>query len=385
MSMTLSFDASLKIKMGSVGGYLNHVARDVDLANGIEHPHSNPNINPGMTKENDTLYYDADAGEMKPCTDSNQIKRALEQRLSSVKAPLRKDAVVLRPLIVQLDPEYYKGLENEDGLYDSVNDMMDWVAEQFGKENIIGASLHLDEGNPHVHVLFCPVTEDCRLSQKDWFDKPSSLRNMHTDFRNYMIDKGYDIDLERKPVRKRLDEKDYRDSKQLEQGNEQLAQEREQFLEEMISMLEDADAERYIRQMESQEKIDAEEADAALLFAQANAYKDAMTESVDTSLKTLGMGAEVDAWAKQRMLNLKNGPKSVFDYISGLYAHDMRMEAEKAQHEAQTKAEAAKNQVGKPKKTQDEEKLKSRNNAVATAMMQAEEMKQKQWSADLSL
>lgn len=231
---TLSFDASLKVNSGNLKGFLNHVARDVDEKNGITHNHSNPNILSGLTTSNETYCNIGDGWQ--DCEKSEQLSEALEKRLGNVKKPLRKDAVIMRPLILQLDPQWYRTHNTRDDLAESCCDMLEWAEKKFGKDNLIGASLHLDEGHnkysPHLHVLFCPVTDDGRLSQKDWFSSPAELRKMHDDFRQHMIDKGYEIDCERKPARKRLKEKDYRDFKALESENKKL-DERERHIADM--------------------------------------------------------------------------------------------------------------------------------------------------------
>lgn len=219
--MTLSFDASVKVKTSNFKGYVNHIARDVDEQNGVIHSHSNRNIHPELTKYNQTMIYDAATDDFVSCTDAQQIEQVLKDRLKAVKKPLRSDAVVVRGLVLQLDKEFYENAD-EDAKYKSLDDMSDWLMERFGKKNIIAMSLHEDETSPHLHIAFCPVTEDGRLSQKDWFDKPSTLAKMHKEFREHMIDRGYDVDMENKPKRKRMSDKDYRDYKELEKANEEL-------------------------------------------------------------------------------------------------------------------------------------------------------------------
>lgn len=212
MGYSLSFDASIKVKSGDVHGLLNHNARDVDLENGIEVNHANQDIDRSKTVSNETLYYDHASGDFEECTDTEQIIDSLNTRLKSVKKPLRKDAVVARPLLLQLDPQYYKDNPDKD-VDNSINDMLQWAVDTFGRANIVSASMHLDEMNPHLHLLFTPVTEDGRLAQKDWFENPTALKRMHQDFRQYMSDKGYDIDMSnRKPGKyaKRMSVEEYK-------------------------------------------------------------------------------------------------------------------------------------------------------------------------------
>lgn len=223
MGYTLSFDASIKVKKGAAKLFLRHVARDVDKSNGCELEHKNKNIDPERTEWNETYVSDGN-GDFRACEYVDEIMDALNDRLSAVKKPLRKDATVLRPLIVQIDPDWCK-TASDDEIEQAADDMLDWCRETFGRDNIIYVSEHLDEDNPHLHVGFCPVTDDGRLAQKDWFRGPGTLKLMHDDFRQHMRDRGYDIMTERKKPGKyarRMSEDEYKDYAELCKRSEEL-------------------------------------------------------------------------------------------------------------------------------------------------------------------
>ena len=90
----------------------------------------------------------------------------------------QNDTVIVRPLIVQLDSESIKGHENT-----WVWDMISILEDMFDKENILGFSVHRDETNVHIHVLFVPCHEvkkangkiKCTLSQTQFFKNPRQL------------------------------------------------------------------------------------------------------------------------------------------------------------------------------------------------------------------
>lgn len=220
MSYTVSFDASIKCKKNDLKGLLNHIERG-SIDKKINH--KNPNINNNLTENNLNFYFNKNEDDLIECTDISQIENALSERLKEVKKPLRKDAVIVRPLILQLDPEYYRDYEEEDN--NSITTMIEWAWNTFGKENIIGGSLHLDEASPHLHLLFTPVTDDGRLSQKDWFKSPKELTEMHNSLREYMSNAGFDIEMNRKKTSKqvkRLTETEYRDYKEIEEESKRL-------------------------------------------------------------------------------------------------------------------------------------------------------------------
>ena len=275
MGFTLSFDASTKAKKGDVRGLLHHVARDVDKEQGREVRHSNELIDGSRTADNETGVWDDKTGDWEACTDTRQIEQALSARLATVTKPLRKDAVVLRPLIIQLDPEWYAAHQSEDERDQAALDMMEWAGKTVGPQNLVYVSRHQDESNEHLHMGFCPVTEDGRLSQKDWFSSPARLREMHQDFREFMRDKGYDIELERKKPgkhAKRLPEAEYRDYAELERQRRELADREAQLAEREREARERA-AEAVRRAQEAREATqEAKEAGEALRAAE-EAYK----------------------------------------------------------------------------------------------------------------
>ena len=220
MSYTVSFDASIKCKKNDLKGLLNHIERG-SIDKKINH--KNPNINNNLTENNLNFYFNKNEDDFTECTDISQIENVLSERLKEVKKPLRKDAVIVRPLILQLDPEYYRDYEEENN--ESITTMIEWAWNTFGKENIIGGSLHLDEASPHLHLLFTPVTDDGRLSQKDWFKSPKELTEMHNSLRKYMSNAGFDIEMNRKKTTKqvkRLTETEYRDYKEIEEESKRL-------------------------------------------------------------------------------------------------------------------------------------------------------------------
>lgn len=214
MNYTLSFDASIKVNKQNIKGLLNHNFRDVLEKNGKIQNHKNENIDSSKTIYNESIYYNQITHCFEKCSSISQIEDSINTRLAKVKKPLRKDAVIARAIVLQLDGEWFK--QNNKGMHPNL-DMLQWAVEVFGEENIVGASIHKDEANPHLHLLFTPVTADGRLSQKDWFKDPKTLSAMHDDFRAFMRARGYDIEYARQPKRKHLSEQDYKTFRQAEE------------------------------------------------------------------------------------------------------------------------------------------------------------------------
>lgn len=208
MSYTMTFDASHKVGRGGghTQGFFRHIARDVDLEAGFQFTHTNKNIVPERTRLNVTQVNDGAGGFRKPCSidskpPSQELNDYLGSRLSTVQKSLRKDAVLMRGIILQLDPKWFdehnpdwreNGLSQEALKYMGAS--LDWACEEFGQNNIVGFAVHLDEYNPQLQVLFTPVTNDGRLAQKDFFKNPADLKRQHKELRQHMEATGYDVE-----------------------------------------------------------------------------------------------------------------------------------------------------------------------------------------------
>ena len=154
-------------------------------------------------------------------------------------------------------------------------DLIGILEEEFGTDNITGFSIHKDETNPHIHVCFVPCHKSekngklkCTISQTKFFHNPKQLAGLHRKFRKKLLDKGYDLELENKPIEEVLACYYDKDEKFHQQGLtpdmlKRLSNKEIQLRMEMIRMRireEDLDIlEKNIREMKEQEKAREEE------------------------------------------------------------------------------------------------------------------------------
>ena len=108
---------------------------------------------------------------------------------------------MIRGVVLQLDPKWFaehdaswreKGPSKDSYAY--MGTALDWVVAEFGADNIVGFSVHLDELHPALHAAVVPITEDGRLSQKDFFRGPADLRRQHKELRAVMAEAGYNVE-----------------------------------------------------------------------------------------------------------------------------------------------------------------------------------------------
>ncbi len=180
--------------------------------NGCEVQHNNPDIDSDLTLLNESYYKDSN-GQWEKTSHSKDMVDAINRRVEYAKehgariaTKGKNDTVIIRPLVVQLDSDSIAEHENT-----WMWDVIEILEKQFGKNNITGFSIHKDETNPHLHISFIPCHElekngeiKCAISQTKFFQNPKQLAGLHRKLRKALIDKGYDIEQENKPIEEHL-------------------------------------------------------------------------------------------------------------------------------------------------------------------------------------
>lgn len=141
---------------GVGGGTGNHVDRTL----GMEHtfPHADPS-RLHLNQEHAEAY--------KNLTVPEAVVKRIHQGYKGTRK-IRGDAVKYLETILTGSHEQMTRLhENPKDLQAWVNANLDFAEDEFGKENIIRFTLHLDEKTPHIHCIHVPITKDGRLSAKE--------------------------------------------------------------------------------------------------------------------------------------------------------------------------------------------------------------------------
>lgn len=156
-----------KMTAGSVKGIEIHDRREKD---GISH--TNKDIDWERTEQNYDLH---------EC-ENHSFLRAVKERIAELDLPraVRKDAIVMAQGLVTSDQNFFENKSQEE-TKQFFKDGYDFFCDRYGKENIISATVHLDEKTPHMHINFVPVTADGRLSAKELFNR-NSLRELQDSF-----------------------------------------------------------------------------------------------------------------------------------------------------------------------------------------------------------
>lgn len=133
----------------------------------------------------------------------NTLEEAVQARFEKAKVKARTDSVVAIEYVVAISPDAMDKISNQhNGIEaDFIEELTKFVEEKHGKQNVISTSIHLDESNPHAHVIVTPILEkrvqwknsngqgvrvENRLCARDFTGDKEKLRQLQTDYYNFL-------------------------------------------------------------------------------------------------------------------------------------------------------------------------------------------------------
>ena len=140
--------------------------------------YSNEDINRELSSQNYQLI-ECDSYKEK-------INQEIKERYK-VNKSIRKDAVLCVETVFTSDKEFFDKLTPEqERLY--FEKSVEFLKEQFGEKNIIFATVHKDETTPHLHAGFIPMTDDGRLSYKNFVNSKYDLIKLQDKYFEKMVE-----------------------------------------------------------------------------------------------------------------------------------------------------------------------------------------------------
>lgn len=153
---------------GGSGGIGNHI----DRQKGMEHTY--PHADPKRFGENVVFKLHQDRQKL-------SLPQAINDRINegyTKDKAIRKDAVKFTTHVLTGSHEDMKAIFKDNEKSKAwIQENYNFVAKEFGKENIVRFNLHMDEKTPHIHVVTVPLTKDGRLSAREQFGNKTELRN----------------------------------------------------------------------------------------------------------------------------------------------------------------------------------------------------------------
>lgn len=161
------------------GGNLgNHI----DRVKGKEYSYRHADLS--LTKNNKALKADYNKYCALPYNDA--IRARIEDGYKGTKA-IRKDATYSVNTILSGSHEELKEIEKDPKKLNAwITANLRWCEANFGKENIVRFSVHLDEKTPHIHCVWVPITAKGGLSAKEYIGDGKKLEALQTSYANAM-------------------------------------------------------------------------------------------------------------------------------------------------------------------------------------------------------
>ena len=143
-----------KISSGGIGAH-------IDRAKGFEHTYRH--ADPALAHLNRSFEINAHCNKLLHVAVSDRIGEGY-----TGKKAIRKDAVRYQThVLTGSHQDMHRIFSNPDTADAWIKANMQFMADEFGRENIVRFVLHRDEKTPHLHVVTVPLTQDGRLSAKE--------------------------------------------------------------------------------------------------------------------------------------------------------------------------------------------------------------------------
>lgn len=125
--------------------------------------------------------------------------RSTDEAMGKLRALLpekrRKDAVLAVEYVMTASPEWFDKAtpEQEKAFFQR---SLQWLADKYGADRIVTASIHRDEATPHLSAFVVPLTQDKRLSAKEFIGSRDKMRADQTSYAGCVADLGLERGIE---------------------------------------------------------------------------------------------------------------------------------------------------------------------------------------------
>ncbi|HCX3624241.1 TPA: plasmid recombination protein, partial [Staphylococcus aureus] len=123
---------------------------------------------------------------------NNLIDEKIEQNYTG-KRKIRTNAVKHVDGLITSDKEFFDNQTPED-TKQFFEHAKEFLEQEYGKDNLLYATVHMDEKTPHMHYGVVPITDDGRLSAKQVVGNKKALTEFQDRFNEYVNQRGYDLE-----------------------------------------------------------------------------------------------------------------------------------------------------------------------------------------------
>lgn len=120
---------------------------------------------------------------------SEVIEKKIEQNYNQ-KRKIRSDAVKHIDGIITSDDKFFEQ-KSDSEIKDFFKNSLKFLEKEYGRENLLYATVHLDEKVPHMHFGFVPLTKDGRLSAKEMLGNKKAMTEFQDRFNDFVNERGF--------------------------------------------------------------------------------------------------------------------------------------------------------------------------------------------------
>ena len=154
--------------------------------------------NKDIDSEKTHLNYYLKKNELSYIKEFDRLKKE-----NDLQGHIRSNSIIMCEMLFTSDKEFFDEIgEKESKRYfeESYNFICSY--KNLGEKNIISAVVHLDEGTPHMHLIYIPVihTKDKegkeidKICCRDFWKGRDSYRQLQNAFFEYITSKGFELE-----------------------------------------------------------------------------------------------------------------------------------------------------------------------------------------------
>ncbi|PTJ14259.1 plasmid recombination enzyme [Staphylococcus succinus] len=178
--MSYSIVRVSKVKSGTnTTGIQKHVQRENNNYENEDIDHNKTHLNYDLVNDNKQNF-------------NNLIEEKIEQNYTG-KRKIRTDAVKHIDGLITSDNEFFNNQTSED-TKQFFEHAKEFLEQEYGKDNLLYATVHMDEKTPHMHYGVVPITTDGRLSAKEVVGNKKALTEFQDRFNEHVKQQGYDLE-----------------------------------------------------------------------------------------------------------------------------------------------------------------------------------------------
>ena len=125
--------------------------------------------------------------------DNLNLYQRVKKRVDDVRdvSRIQRNSVVMYSNVITINKDTHK-VWGDSKSKEYFKEVYQYFCNEFGKENVVSAKVHLDETTPHMHLHFVPISKEGKLQARKVMT-PSRINSIHTNAPKYLQSKGFDV------------------------------------------------------------------------------------------------------------------------------------------------------------------------------------------------